>query len=97
MEEIDMYLEDLFTQSWFHPDEFEILKEERRPILMSRIIAALSLKLQPFERAQLEMYLKTGDVDNFRKICSENIENYEEYFVSILKEFEDDYLENFEN
>lgn len=95
MEDLDMYLEDLFTEAGFHPDEFEELKEEWRPILISRIIAKISLKLKPLEREQAELYLKKGDSEKFRKLCSENIPNYEKYFVSILKEFEDDYLENF--
>jgi hypothetical protein len=57
MEDMDMYLEDLFTEAGFHPDEFDDLKEEWRPILMSRILAKIALKLKPFERAQAEMYL----------------------------------------
>jgi hypothetical protein len=96
MENLDIYVEDLFTEAGFHPDEFEELKEEWRPILMSRIIAKIALKLEPFERAQAEIYLKEGDTEKFWKLCSDNIPDYEEYFVSILQEFEDDFLENFE-
>ena len=95
MEDMDMYLEELFTQTGFNPDEFEALKEERRPILMTRIVGKLALKLPQLERAQAEAYLKEGRWEEFWKLCSENIKNYDEYFVSILKEFEDDYLENF--
>ena len=95
MEDMDMYLEDLFTEAWFHPEEFDALKEERRPVLMSRIIAKISLKLPVLERSQAEMYLKTGNAEKFWELCSKNIDDYEEYFVSILEEFEKDYLENF--
>ena len=68
MENLDIYLEDLFTEAGFHPDEFEELKEEWRPILMSRIIAKIALKLEPFERAQAEIYLKEGDTEKFWKL-----------------------------
>lgn len=90
-----MYLEDLFTEAGFHPEEFEELKEERRPILMSRILAKTALKLEPFEREQAELYLKKGESEKFWKLCYDNISDYEEYFVSILEEFEKEYLENF--
>ena len=95
MEDMDMYLEDLFTEAGFHPDEFDDLKEEWRPTLMSRILAKIALKLKPFERAQAEMYLNEWNSEKFWGLCSENIPDYENYFVSILDEFEKDYLENF--
>ena len=95
MEDIDMYLEDLFTEAGFHPEEFDGLKEERRPILMSRILAKAALKLESFEREQAELYLKKGESEQFWKLCYDNISDYEEYFVSILEEFEKEYLENF--
>jgi hypothetical protein len=97
MEDMDMYLEDLFTEAGFHPEEFEELKEEWKPVLISRILAKIALKLKPLERAQAEMYLKEGDAEKFWKLCSDNIPDYEEYFVSILEEFANDYLENFKS
>ncbi|MBR2157851.1 hypothetical protein IJ913_00085 [bacterium] len=53
------------------------------------------MKLPVLEKSQAEMYLKTGDAEKFWELCSKNIDDYEEYFVSILEEFEKDYLENF--
>jgi hypothetical protein len=97
MEDMDMYLEDLFAEAGFHNEEFDELKEEWKPILMSRILAKIAIKLNPLERAQAEMYLKEGNAENFWKLCSDNIPDYEEYFVSILEEFENDYLENFKS
>jgi hypothetical protein len=58
-------------------------------------LAKFALKLNPLERAQAEMYLKEWESDKFWKLCADNIPEYEEYFVSILEEFENEYLENF--
>lgn len=97
MFELDNYLEDLFIEVWFDPDEFDELLEEWRPILLSRITAKIALKLPTLERAQAEMYLGEWETEKFWKLCEDNIPNYEDYFVEILDEFEKEYLDNFKN
>lgn len=92
-----MYLEDLFMEAWFHPDEFDELKEEWIPILITRIVTKFALKLNNADIEKAEKYLKNGDNEKFRKLCSDKIPNYEKYFISVLQEFEDEYLENFKD
>jgi hypothetical protein len=58
-------------------------------------VTKIALKLTPEQREEAELLLSKADGEWFNNLCQKAIPNYEEYFVEILKEFEDWYLSNF--
>ena len=95
MNDLHEFITDLLIEAGFHPEQHKQLIEEIEPVLLRRIVTKLALKLSPTQREEAESMLSKADSEGFRRLCQTNIPNYEEYFVSILTEFEDEYLENF--
>lgn len=86
------YLNDLFVQAGVHPDHHETLLAEMEPILLTRIVTKLALKLPADQVSVAEKFLENWDHAGFWSLCEKYIPDYEGYFVETLEEFEDEYL-----
>lgn len=95
MNNIQEFIVDMLIEAWFHPEDHEDLIKEIEPVLLKRIITKIALKLTPEQREEAELLLSKADSQWFNALCQKTIPNYEEYFVEILKEFEEWYLSNF--
>ncbi|MDD3262287.1 MAG: hypothetical protein PHR61_00405 [Candidatus Absconditabacteria bacterium] len=95
MNNIQEFIVDMLIEAGFHPEDHEDLIKEIEPILLKRIITKIALKLAPEQREEAELLLSKADSQGFNALCQKAIPNYEEYFVEILKEFEEGYLSNF--
>ncbi len=95
MTQIHEFIEDMLIEAWFHPEDHPDLIEDIEPVLLKRIITKLALKLSPSQRDEAELLLSKADSQWFHDLCQKAIPDYEDYFVEILKEFEEWYLSNF--
>lgn len=92
---IHEYLEDLVIEAGFPPEDHADLIKEIEPSFLKYLVTKLALKLPTDKVEEAELFLSKGDSDWFQDLCKKNIPSYEDYFVEILAEFEDDYLSNF--
>lgn len=95
MNNIQEFIVDMLIEAWFHPEDHEDLIKEIEPVLLKRIVTKIALKLTPEQREEAELLLSKADGEWFNNLCQKAIPNYEEYFIEILKEFEEGYLSNF--
>lgn len=89
------FITDLLIQTGFPTEEHEEIIKEIEPVLMDRIITKLVAKMTPTQRNEADALLEADDGDGFHALCQKAIPNYDEYFASILKEFEEEYLNEF--
>jgi hypothetical protein len=95
MNTLQEFITDLLIEAGFHPEHHKDMIQDIEPVLLRRIVTKLAIKLSPAQRDEAESMLAKSDSEGFRHLCKQNIPNYEEYFASILEEFEDEYLSNF--
>jgi hypothetical protein len=92
MNDIQEFITDLLIEAGVNPEDHDDFIQELEPIVLQRIVSKLAVKLPPEKVDLAEKYLSTADSEKFWELCKNNIPNYEEYFVQILAEFEDEYL-----
>lgn len=95
MNDLQEFITDLLIEAGFHPEHHKEMIQEIEPVLLRRIVTKLAIKLSPAQREEAEVCLSKSDSNGFRQLCEKNIPNYEDYFASILEEFEKEYLQNF--
>ena len=91
----EQFLNELLSQAWFQEDQFDLLKEDLRPLLQERIILSVYQELNPEERKKLEILLKEHDSSKVQTFLSQTIPDFEEFLFSIYAGFEEEYLANF--
>ena len=89
------FITELLIQTGFPKEEHEEIIKEIEPVLMDRIITKLVAKMTPSQRNEADALLEADDGDGFHALCQKAIPNYDEYFASILQEFEEEYLNEF--
>lgn len=93
----ETFLDDLLSQAGFEEDSIWLLKEDLRPILQERIILSITNELNEEDR---EHFLDLLDAEKFEELntyLKSTIPNYEEFLMEVYAQFEDEYLENFED
>ncbi|MDD2537221.1 MAG: hypothetical protein PHU61_01870 [Candidatus Absconditabacteria bacterium] len=97
----EQFLDETLELAGFDPeeDDFELLKEDLRPLLEERVMLKLYAALPTEEdRAAFDKLLDESEEgeeegDEVFAFLSEKIGNVEEYIVSIYTEFQTEYLE----
>jgi hypothetical protein len=91
------FITDLLLQTGFPPEEHDELIEEIEPVLMDRIVTKLTAKMNAKQKNEADELLEHDEGEKFLALCQKAIPNYDEYFASILEEFEEEYLKEFED
>ena len=93
----ETFLDDLLSQAGFEEDAIWLLKEDLRPILQERVVLSIVNELNEEDR---EHFLDLLDAEKFEELntyLKSTIPNYEEFLMEVYAQFEDEYLENFED
>lgn len=91
------FTNELFTKAWFEPKEFAELREDLEPVLWDYILNKLIEKMSPKQQNEADMLLDDDDGEWFHALCLKAIPDYDEYFATILNEFETLYLKEIES
>ena len=94
---LEDFTTDLFTKAGFEPKEFAELREELEPVIWDYILNKLVEKMTPKQQNEADALLDQDDGEWFHELCLKVIPDYDDYFATILKEFEELYLKEIES
>ena len=92
----DQFLDSLLKKAWFQEDDFDLLKEDLRPVLQERIMLMIGMELNQQQEKKAYELLSFGDYTELTAYLEEQIPQFEELLMETYAQFEDEYLENFE-
>ena len=92
--EQELFLNDTLIMAWFNPkeDDFEVLKEDMRPILDEYIELNLYKFLNDKEKSEYDK-LEDKNLDYFK----DRISNFDNILAELYINWQKQYLENFSN
>ncbi len=93
----DQFLDNLLKKAWFQESDFDLLKEDLRPVLEERIILMIGMELNQQQEKEAHNLLSAGKYDELNSYLQEKIPQFEDLLMEIYAQFEDEYLENFRN
>ena len=93
----EAFLDELVKQAGFEKDEYDMIKDDLRPILQERIVLHIYKALSEEDWDKVSDFLEHEKFDELNAFLKEKIPNYDDFIMEIYAEFEDEYLENFED
>ena len=93
----ESFLDELVKQAGFEENEFDMIKDDLRPILQERIVLHIYRELSEEDWNKVSDFLEHEKYEELNAFLKEKIPNYEDFIMEIYAEFEDEYLENFED
>lgn len=91
----EQFLDELIQEAWFEEDDdFELLKEDLRPLLQERIMMHIYQELNEEEITQVTKFLEDDKMNEFDIYVKNIIPNFDDFLMEIYAQFEDEYLEN---
>lgn len=91
----EQFLDELIQEAWFEEnDDFELLKEDLRPLLQERIMMHIYQELNEKEIDDVTKFLEDDKIDEFEAYVKNIIPNFDDFLMEIYAQFEDEYLEN---
>ena len=93
----ESFLDELVKQAGFEEDDFDMIKDDLRPILQERIVLHIYRELSEEDWNKVSDFLEHEKYEELNAFLKEKIPNYEDFIMEIYAEFEDEYLENFED
>lgn len=93
---IEQFLDELIKKAWFPEDSASLLKRDLRPILQERIMLYIYKELEESQADEVTRLFKAEKYNEINAFLRECIPNYDNFIMEIYAQFEDEYLENFE-
>lgn len=91
----EKFLDELIKKAWFSEDSASLLKEDLRPILEERIMLYIYKELEESQADKVTKLFNAEKYDEINKFLRKCIPNYDDFIMEIYAQFEDEYLENF--
>ncbi len=94
----DQFLDELLLEAGFTTDDnFELLKEDLRPVLQERITMSIYNQLNQEQKDIVTEFMDWNKIDELNQYLEEIIPDYHEKMMEIYADFEEEYLENMES
>jgi len=94
----DQFLDELLLEAGFTAeDNFDLLKEDLRPVLQERITMSIYNELNQEQRDIVTELMDSNKIDELNQYLEEIIADYQEKIMEIYADFEEEYLENMES
>lgn len=93
----DNFLDELILEAGFTTqDNLDVLKEELRPVLWTKITKSIYSQLDQEQKDTVTELLDDGKLDELNQYLEEIIPDFQEKMVEVYADFEEEYLENME-
>ena len=89
------FLDDLVKQPWFEPEDWDLIKEDLRPLLQERIMLSIYKELTDDQIDQVWKYFEQEQYSELTSFLQWIIPNFDDFISEVYAQFEDEYLENF--
>lgn len=89
------FLDDLVKQAWFEPEDWDLIKEDLRPLLQERIMLSIYKELTDDQIDQVWKYFEQEQYSELTSFLQWIIPNFDDFISEVYAQFEDEYLENF--
>jgi len=90
------FLDDLIKEAGFEPEDVDVIKEDLRPILQERIMLSIYSVLKDDQIEQVWKYFEQEKYSELTEFLKWVIPNFEDFISEVYAQFEDEYLENFQ-
>ena len=90
------FLDELIKEAWFEPEDADLIKEDLRPILQERIMLSIYKELTDEQIDKVWEYMEHEQYDELTKFLKWIIPNFDDFISEVYAQFEDEYLENFQ-
>lgn len=89
------FLDNLVKEAWFDPEDWDLIKEDLRPILQERIMLSIYRELDEEQADKIREYFEQDKYSELTEFLQWAIPNFDDFIFEIYAQFEDEYLENF--
>lgn len=90
------FLDELIKEAGFEPEDADLIKEDLRPILQERLMLSIYSVLNDEQIEQVWKYFEQEKYSELTEFLKWVIPNFEDFISEVYAQFEDEYLENFQ-
>lgn len=90
------FLDELVQKAGFDPEQWELIKEDLRPILHNRVMLSIYSVLKDEQIDKVWEYLEHEEYDELTNFLKWIIPDFDDFISEVYAQFEDEYLENFQ-
>lgn len=92
----EKFLDELVKQAGFEAEDSDLIKEDLRPILQERIMLSIYSVLNEEQIDQVWKYFEQEKYSELTEFLKWIIPNFDDFINEVYAQFEDEYLEGFQ-
>lgn len=92
----EKFLDELVKQAGFEAEDSDLIKDDLRPILQERIMLSIYRELTDEQIDKVWEYMEHEQYDELTKFLKWIIPNFDDFINEVYAQFEDEYLEGFQ-